>query len=171
VTRAVAAALLLASCVAQPATAPEVSSLTVPLDGGRCGATWIGPRALVTAAHCVDGDGATVERGTRARVARRHPIRDLAELHTPDRRVERWAAVGTPRRGETVTVTTGRGESIPATVEWVDWHGHLGAQLAYPCRPGDSGAGVWDSDGALVCVVVSCGAQRARCELPRTVLE
>jgi hypothetical protein len=166
---AIAAALLL-SCTYDPKT-PTYMGLTVPIDLGGCGATWVGVDQLLTAGHCVGHGAVTVwvdQKPYPARVVRRGPVRDLALLHS-DVRHESWATVGVPIAGQKVYVTTAQQELIRSRITWVDPYLHFGAQLDFPCQPGDSGSAVWSEasgTGVVVCVVVSCGQQRARCEIP-----
>jgi hypothetical protein len=155
------------------------------VDRDSCGAVAIGPRRVVTAAHCVRDDGERplpVDPGTKGpdyidgeallaastdfiegydtTVVYSDPLRDVAELDTSVD-LPAWLNVRLPEPDEAVWALVHRGS--PSRFELLlDQSGTPEWLESAPVRRGDSGSAVIGSDGELLGVLVTCHADAER---------
>lgn len=165
----IAAALLLASCVAAPAFGYlEHSSVKIENGDGHGSGVVIGPRLVLTAKHVADEDGLVA----RTRDGDKLPLTKVWESDTQDLAIMQTAQdfpasvpVATltcdlPKVGDPVTVI-----GNPLGAEFVFGFGHIASTVSpkddttvvmdLNVLPGDSGGPVLDAKGHVVGVVVA----------------
>jgi hypothetical protein len=126
----------------------------------RCSAVAVGPSTLLTASHCLDGDGlpaiAYVPHGSPTahvgRTVRRDAARDLAWIETSTPFVP--VQVGAAAVGETVTHE--RPLRGGARTGLVQQQADRQLRLGIPADHGDSGSPVFNGYGELVGLVLIC---------------
>jgi len=131
----------------------------------RCSAVAVGPTTLLTASHCLEGEGlpaiAYVPHGSPTahvgRTVRRDVARDLAWLETTTELAP--VALATAEVGELVTLERALRGGIGSGLV----REHLGAFLSVgiPADHGDSGSPVFNGYGELVGLTVLCARNDA----------
>lgn len=150
------------SCAAAPPLNPDTAALLgTARHGFYCGATWIGPHTLLTAAHCIQHQELAVTfRDGLADVATVEcidTVADIALLHTETRAPAVAPLRQDPIPDGTEVQTTGAPYGRPWGSARGDVLGRMPAGLALRMRilPGHSGGGVLDMSGNVVGVVIS----------------
>lgn len=165
--RAILLTLLLAGCGCAGLPFAEVAPDTVKIEigGGTCSATFIGPRTILTARHCIATDAGVLnidgERAGFALLA--DDGKDHVMLRVTVKR-DRWAMQGeSPKQGDEVFK---RGnplgmEDVLLVGRVAGWTKDGSMLIDGSGWKGDSGAALFDRKGRIVGVVSAIGGERA----------